>query len=382
MDGTAANRGTPYVWRRRKTGVPPERLVAVLAGAVPAQPLMGDLYITLVISVQTSKTLENARLSWTKSASSVRAGLRLNSSSARQASRASSAAVSASARPLARRVLAQDVEPVGVDGRLLGARGDDHQIAVPGCELLERGEQLLPLRPTLHAAEPLLGLARGQLDAGQPCLRLLSRGRADEPGGVEERRRSVGRVELGIGVGRTGDARATRRGGRGPRDRGGARRDRGGRRTHGRAHAPPSRRDPVRARPGRRAPRAPEAAGTGRAGSARGSSAGSGRARPRRARSPRTAAAPRGPSAARRRRPRSRDARRRSRTRAGRPRRGACAGRGGARAPRRCGSSPRAPRAGRGRVRAGCDAALVAESSAANARAAARLPTPAGPWRR
>ena len=67
--------------------------------------------------------------------------------------------------------------------------------------------------------------------------------------------------------------------------------------------------------------------------------------------------------------------------RAGRPRTAACAGRGGARGSRRSGSSRRAPRAPDRRASAR-RRARVAEQRAGERLAAARFPTPAGPWKR
>src|ERR687897_453688 len=49
------------------------------------------------------------------------------------------------AETLDRRVLAERSEPVRVDRGALSARRDHHEIAVPRCELFERGEELLAL---------------------------------------------------------------------------------------------------------------------------------------------------------------------------------------------------------------------------------------------
>ena len=84
----------------------------------------------------------------------------------------------------------------------LGSRGHDDEVAVPGRQLLERGEQLLPLGAALDAAQALLELAGGELDALELALGALLRRLARRPGAVEQDRRGVGRVELGLGVGR------------------------------------------------------------------------------------------------------------------------------------------------------------------------------------
>ena len=62
---------------------------------------------------------------------------------------------------LVRRVLAQLGEAVDMDGRALGARRDDDEVAVPPLELLEQREQLLALGAALRPADPLLRLAPG-----------------------------------------------------------------------------------------------------------------------------------------------------------------------------------------------------------------------------
>src|SRR5205085_3870609 len=59
---------------------------------------------------------------------------------------------------LRRRVLAQLLEPVGVDDRSLGAGDDDDQVAVPGRELVEGRQELLALGAASRAPHPLLGL--------------------------------------------------------------------------------------------------------------------------------------------------------------------------------------------------------------------------------
>ena len=95
MDGTAANRDPS--WRetghRRSARTPDPVLAAIGTLATPLR----DLYIAAQhYGFKRAKALENARFSWTKSASSASAGLRLNSSSVAPAPRAP-------ARPRSRR---------------------------------------------------------------------------------------------------------------------------------------------------------------------------------------------------------------------------------------------------------------------------------------
>ena len=110
----------------------------------------------------------SSRRSWTKSASSASGGLRLNSSKARQVSRTSSQARSAPARRSVVPSSVEEVEPVGVDDGALGADGHDDQVAVPGRELLQRGEQLVPLGAAGCPTDALLGLAGREVERSSP----------------------------------------------------------------------------------------------------------------------------------------------------------------------------------------------------------------------
>src|SRR5581483_5162570 len=92
---------------------------------------------------------------------------------------------------LERRVGAQVVEAVHVDRRRLRAARDDDEVAVPPLELLERREELVPLRAPLGAADPLLRLAARQLEHGDGLLRLLPRLR---PALAETGEHDLGRV--------------------------------------------------------------------------------------------------------------------------------------------------------------------------------------------
>ena len=279
-------------------------------------------------------------------------------------------------QPLARRVLAQQRQLVEVDRRLVGADGDRDEIAVPRGELLDLREQLLALGAARRALHLLLGVARRQLElrrcapppAHAPRRRVAcafaSSAAAASPG--VERRVAIHRARLLdqqlAALGRLrieqplepvepagGDARERARARR--------RRARGARAS-------------TRSRIARSDSRE-----NGTSWQRERIVSGSGRGRRRPGRSPRTAAAPRDPSAARRRRPRRAGARGRRDRRAGRPRTAACAGRAAARGSRRCGSSRRAPRARRGR---GGTRARSAAAHGANVRATSRLPTPAG----
>ena len=75
-------------------------------------------------------------------------------------------------------VLGQVGDAIEVDHRPLGPDPHDHQVAIPGGELLEREQDLLPLGPALGALDVLLGLALGQLPALERLLggRLRLRG--------------------------------------------------------------------------------------------------------------------------------------------------------------------------------------------------------------
>src|SRR5579862_4288821 len=68
-------------------------------------------------------------------------------------------------QPLSARVRLELGETVDVHRRCVRADGDCDEVAVPGLELLELREQLLPLGASLRAADSLLGLTGGQLEA-------------------------------------------------------------------------------------------------------------------------------------------------------------------------------------------------------------------------
>ena len=61
---------------------------------------------------------------------------------------------------------------VDVDRRALGADADRDQVPVPGRELLEREEQLLPLGASRRAPQPLLGVTIRQLEPFELLLGL------------------------------------------------------------------------------------------------------------------------------------------------------------------------------------------------------------------
>ena len=257
-----------------------------------------------------------------KSASSASGAARLNSSSDRQLSRTSSGRGLGVGGALPCPVRDEHVESVGMDHGGLGAGGHDNEVAVPRGELLERGEQLLALGTALRAPDALLGVAAGEVEPLQLCLRPLAGRRAARLRRLEQRlrpRRPARTRAPGRGRARRAEARP---GDSSPRGRAGARRGRAGRPRRARARSAASRRARARARRSTPAPPAPRAAGTARAGSGSESSPAADRARPRRAGSARRAAAPPGLSAARRPRPRSGGARTRSRRRGARPRTG------------------------------------------------------------
>src|SRR5207253_9959414 len=68
--------------------------------------------------------------------------------------------------PLPRRVLPQLRELVQVDRGPIRPDGYGHQVAVPGTDLLELGEELLTLGAARRAAHALLGLAGRQVETG------------------------------------------------------------------------------------------------------------------------------------------------------------------------------------------------------------------------
>ena len=107
----------------------------------------------------------SARRSRTNSASSASDGLRLNSSSARQVSRTDLGGLDGAVGGVRGDVLAQVVEPVCVHDRLVRSGCDDHEIAVPRLEALERREQLVALRAALRALHALLRVARREIQA-------------------------------------------------------------------------------------------------------------------------------------------------------------------------------------------------------------------------
>ena len=81
----------------------------------------------------------------------------------------------------------------------VGADRDDDQVAVPGCELLELGEQLLALGAALRPADALLRLAGRELERLHLDLFELLRAGAHLARAGEERARGVGRLEA-VGV--------------------------------------------------------------------------------------------------------------------------------------------------------------------------------------
>src|SRR6516165_3753830 len=58
----------------------------------------------------------------------------------------------------------QQLQLVQVDRRTVGADADREQVAVPGAELLELGEQLLALGAARRALHALVGLPRGEVE--------------------------------------------------------------------------------------------------------------------------------------------------------------------------------------------------------------------------
>src|SRR5207253_3582961 len=99
----------------------------------------------------------------------------------------------------------QDVEPVVVEDRTLGSGRHDDEVAVPGLELLEHGQQLLALRAALRAAEALVSFALREVELLELTLGLLARLVAALRDAREDRLRRSVRLELRIEVDRAGD---------------------------------------------------------------------------------------------------------------------------------------------------------------------------------
>ena len=87
-----------------------------------------------------------------------------------------------------------------MDRGRLRADGDSDEIAVPGGELLELREQLLALCTARGALDALLGVARRQVELGDPALLDLARLGAACLRVRDDRRRGVGRVEALVEV--------------------------------------------------------------------------------------------------------------------------------------------------------------------------------------
>src|SRR5258707_259372 len=71
-----------------------------------------------------------------------------------------------------RSVLVEDFAPVGVHDRALRADRDDDQVAVPGRELLQRCEQLLPFGAPGGPPDSLLRLAGRKVEQLEPFFGL------------------------------------------------------------------------------------------------------------------------------------------------------------------------------------------------------------------
>ena len=101
-----------------------------------------------------------------------------------------------------------------MDGRVLGARGHDDEIAIPRLETLEPGEELVPLGSTLRPAHPLLGVASRKVERVDERLLALAGFLAALGGHAEQHARGGARVEgrLEIRGARRGDERVASRG--------------------------------------------------------------------------------------------------------------------------------------------------------------------------
>src|SRR5947208_3305979 len=74
-----------------------------------------------------------------------------------------------------RSVLFEDVAAVDVDDGALGADRNHDEVAVPGCELLQRCEQLLAFGAAGGTTDSLLGLACREIEQLEPFFRSLLR---------------------------------------------------------------------------------------------------------------------------------------------------------------------------------------------------------------
>ena len=128
----------------------------------------------------------------------------LNSSAERHDSRTSAAARSGP-RPRSRATSARRSSSRSACATAaLGAARDDEQVAVPRGELVELGEQLLPLGPTLDALDPLLGITRSQVETGDDRLLALLRHRSAQPDRIEKRAGRLRRLERLVEIGAAG----------------------------------------------------------------------------------------------------------------------------------------------------------------------------------
>src|SRR5262249_59379265 len=91
-------------------------------------------------------------------------------------------------------------EAIGRDDGPLRADRRHDEIAVPRGQLLERGEQLVALRPARGAPDALLRLAYGQVEQRQLLLGLLLRLRGTLPSALEDSLRGGARIELRVCV--------------------------------------------------------------------------------------------------------------------------------------------------------------------------------------
>src|SRR5207247_11054243 len=91
--------------------------------------------------------------------------------------------------------LAQLVEPISVDGRLLRAGPHDDEVAVPGLKGFEPREQLVALGPALRATDPLLGFTRRKIEPRDHLLLSLLRLEPSLVRGGKKSRRRVAWIE-------------------------------------------------------------------------------------------------------------------------------------------------------------------------------------------
>src|SRR6266576_3567254 len=101
---------------------------------------------------------------------------------------------------LGRAVLGEELAPVGVDGGALRSDRHDDEVAVPGCELFQRREQLFPFGAAGCPADSLLGFAGREVEQLEALLGFQFRIGATLFRAVEDALRGLTGLELRLRV--------------------------------------------------------------------------------------------------------------------------------------------------------------------------------------